>query len=113
MWNKLEILIPVIVVLVSSLASFIGARIGRRDLLTRTTEVLNEQGDEAILQYRVIKTLLNIMMSMVECLNKAHVINGNGDDLRKEIISVQEMLEKDVVKRKEKMFFVRKKWQKD
>ena len=45
MWTKLEFLIPIIAIVVSSIASFIGARIGRKDLLNQATDVLNEQGE--------------------------------------------------------------------
>lgn len=113
MWTKLEILIPIIAIVVSSIASFIGARIGRKDLLNQATDVLNEQGDEAILQYKVIKALLNVMLSIIDSLSKAKVINGDGEPLRKEVQAVQDMLENDVVKRKEKMLYVRSKWQRN
>jgi hypothetical protein len=112
-WTKLEILIPIIAIVVSSIASFIGARIGRKDLLNQATDVLNEQGDEAILQYKVIKALLNVMLSIIDSLSKAKVINGDGAPLRKEVQAVQDMLENDVVKRKEKMLYVRSKWRRN
>lgn len=113
MWQKVEILIPVIAILVSLTGSFVGARIGRRDLLNQATEVLNEQGDEAILQYKMMKAMLSLIMKLVDVLHQEKIINGAGEDLRREAQAVQDMLEKDVITRKEKMLYVRgNKWQK-
>jgi hypothetical protein len=53
------------------------------------------------------------MLSIIDSLSKAKVINGDGALLRKEVQAVQDMLENDVVKRKEKMLYVRSKWRRN
>lgn len=60
MWTRIEVIIPVIVVVMSLIGSFIGTRIWCRDLLNQATEVLNEQGDKAVLQYKMMKKALDI-----------------------------------------------------
>lgn len=109
MVDTLVKLSPLLVALIAAGASFLGARAGRRQLLDQATRVLDEQAEEAIVQYKAIKALLNVIMSIIDALHRKDIINGDSADLRKEVALVQEMLESDVIEKKKKTLFMGRK----
>jgi hypothetical protein len=109
----IDTFMPLLVVIVVPMFSYFGAHSGRKKIMEECAVVLNEQGDEAIMQYKVIKTLLNVMLSLINVLHEEKVLNGNAEPIRKEILEIQDMLDKDVIERKRKNFYVRKHWKQE
>ncbi len=105
---RLSPLLAVVIAALSPVLAYIGAALGRKRLLDHATQVLDEQAEEAIVQYKAIKALLSTMLSIIEYLHKAEIINGDGGELRQEVLNVQAMLEDDVIEKKKKTLFVRR-----
>lgn len=108
MWDKLEAFMPLFVVIAPIVGSYIGARLGRKQLLDQCSLALNEQGDEAIMQYKVIRALLTVIQKMVGALHDAKVLNGNSAPIEEELASIKNMMDTDIVERKKKSFYVKK-----
>lgn len=99
---------PVSAPLVALLASFIGARAGRKQLLDQATKVLNEQAEEAVVQYKALKLLLDVVVMLVDSLHRNGLLNGDGDKLRSDITKIKGMMDEDVVEKKKKTLFLRR-----
>ena len=104
----LDAIMPLLVVVVVPAFSFFGARAGRKQMLEQCTIVLNQQGDEAIMQYRVIRALVNVMLSLVTTLHDAGILNGNSEPIQKELLDIKNMMDTDILEQKKKSFYVRK-----
>ena len=104
----LDSIMPLLIVIVVPLFSFIGARAGRKQMLEQCTIVLNEQADEAIMQYKLLRAIINVMLSLVTTLHDAGILNGNSQPIQKELLEIKAMMETDAVERKRKSFYVRK-----
>lgn len=104
----LDTVMPLLVVVVVPLFSFFGARVGRKQMLEQCTIVLNEQADEAIMQYKLLRAIINVMLSLVTTLHDAGILNGNSVPIQKELQDIKEMMDADTVERKRKNFYVRK-----
>ena len=104
----LDTIMPLLVVIVVPAFSFFGARAGRKQMLEQCTLVLNEQADEAIMQYKLLRAIINVMLSLVTTLHDAGILNGNSQPIQKELLEIKAMMETDVVERKRKSFYVRK-----
>lgn len=106
MVDTLVKLSPLLAALIAAGASFLGARAGRKQLLDQATKVLDEQAEEAIVQYKVIKALLGIMISLIDSLHRNGLLNGDGEKLRSDITNIQSMMDEDVVEKKKKTLFM-------
>ena len=104
----LETMMPLLVVIAVPIFSFFGARAGRKQMLEQCTLVLNEQADEAIMQYKLLRAIINVMLSLVTTLHDAGILNGNSQPIQKELLEIKAMMETDAVERKRKSFYVRK-----
>ena len=104
----METMMPLLVVVVVPIFSFVGARAGRKQMLEQCTIVLNQQGDEAIMQYRLIRALVNVMLSLVTTLHDAGILNGNSEPIQKELLDIKNMMDTDILEQKKKSFYVRK-----
>ena len=104
----LDTMMPLFVVIVVPIFSFVGARAGRKQMLEQCTIVLNQQGDEAIMQYRLIRALVNVMLSLVTTLHDAGILNGNSEPIQKELLDIKNMMDTDILEQKKKSFYVRK-----
>lgn len=104
----LETMMPLFVVIAVPIFSFVGARAGRKQMLEQCTIVLNEQGDEAIMQYKLLRAIINVMLSLVTTLHDAGILNGNSVPIQQELQDIKAMMETDAVERKRKSFYVRK-----
>lgn len=104
----LETMMPLFVVIAVPIFSFVGARAGRKQMLEQCTIVLNQQGDEAIMQYRLIRALVNVMLSLVTTLHDAGILNGNSEPIQKELLDIKNMMDTDILEQKKKSFYVRK-----
>lgn len=104
----METMMPLLVVIVVPLFSFFGARVGRKQMLEQCTIVLNEQADEAIMQYKLLRAIINVMLSLVTTLHDAGILNGNSLPIQQELQEIKSMMETDAVERKRKSFYVRK-----
>ena len=104
----LDTMMPLFVVIAVPIFSFVGARAGRKQMLEQCTIVLNQQGDEAIMQYRVIRALVNVMLSLVTTLHDAGILNGNSEPIQKELLDIKNMMDTDILEQKKKSFYVRK-----
>lgn len=104
----LETMMPLLVVIAVPIFSFVGARAGRKQMLEQCTIVLNQQGDEAIMQYRLIRALVNVMLSLVTTLHDAGILNGNSEPIQKELLDIKNMMDTDILEQKKKSFYVRK-----
>ncbi len=99
---------PISAPFVALLASFIGARAGRRQLLDQATSVLNEQAEEAVVQYKALKLLLDVVVMLVDSLHRNGLLNGDEDKLRHDIANIKNMMDEDVVEKKKKTLFLRR-----
>ncbi len=99
---------PISAPFVALLASFIGARAGRKQLLDQATKVLNEQAEEAVVQYKAIKMLLDTVIMLVDSLHRNGLLNGDGDKLRKDFTKIKNLMDEDVVEKKKKTLFLRR-----
>lgn len=106
MVDTLVKLSPLLAALIAAGASFLGARAGRKQLLDQATKVLDEQAEEAIVQYKVIKALLGIMISLIDSLHRNGLLNGDGEKIRRDITNIQSMMDEDVVEKKKKTLFM-------
>ena len=104
----LDTMMPLFVVIAVPIFSFFGARAGRKQMLEQCTIVLNQQGDEAIMQYRLIRALVNVMLSLVTTLHDAGILNGNSEPIQKELLDIKNMMDTDILEQKKKSFYVRK-----
>lgn len=104
----IETMMPLLVVVVVPIFSFVGARVGRKQMLEQCTLVLNEQADEAIMQYKLLRAIINVMLSLVTALHDAGILNGNSAPIQQELQEIKKMMDSDTVERKRKSFYVRK-----
>ncbi len=104
----LDTIMPFLVVIAVPAFSFFGARAGRKQMLEQCTLVLNEQADEAIMQYKLLRAIINVMLSLVTTLHDAGILNGNSQPIQKELLEIKAMMDADTVERKRKSFYVRK-----
>ena len=104
----LDSIMPLLVVIVVPMFSFIGARAGRKQMLEQCTIVLNEQADEAIMQYKLLRAIISVLLALTTTLHEAGILNGNSVPIQKELLDIQNMMDADTVERKRKSFYVRK-----
>lgn len=104
----LDTVMPLLVVIAVPAFSYFGARAGRKQMLEQCTLVLNEQGDEAIMQYKVLRAMINVLLAMTKALHDAGILNGNSIPISKDLQDIKEMMETDAIERKRKSFYVRK-----
>lgn len=100
---------PLLVVVATASFSFFGARAGRKQTLEQCTIVLNEQADENIMQYKLLRAIISVLLALTTTLHDAGILNGNSEPIQKDLLEIKRMMEEDTIERKRKSFYVRDK----
>lgn len=105
----LTTIMPLLVVIVVPAFSYFGARAGRKQTLEKCTVVLNAQADENIMQYKIIRAIISVLLALTTTLHDAGILNGNSEPIQKDLLEIKRMMEEDTLERKKESFYVRNK----